>query len=163
MAAPHVSGAIALLFEQDATLSVGELRTILTTTAASTAYTGSLPSDGWGWGLLDVRSAVEAISSVEPPDPPTPTETPEVGLAENPVSTSARFEFDIPEDATSATLRIYTVAGQRVFHTAVSPTGGEYVWNLSTDDGDTLAVGLYFYVLVTDKGTSDVGRLVIER
>ena len=79
------------------------------------------------------------------------------------MSSTARFDFDVPEGATTASLRVFTVVGSLVFEAAVSPTGGEYMWNLSSNSGELLAVGLYFYVLVTDIGSSEVGRLVIER
>ena len=163
MASPHVAGAIALLFEHDRSLTPTEIRTVLTTTAASNAYTASLPGPGWGWGLLDVMSAIESVASVEPPEPPTPLDRPSISLVANPVSQTARFAFDIPEGASYAQLRVYTVAGSLVREAEVAPTGGEYVWNLTTDHGGSLAVGLYLYVLVTDIGASDVGRMVIQR
>jgi len=110
-----------------------------------------------------VMSAIESVASVEPPEPPTPLDRPSISLVANPVSQTARFAFDIPEGASYAQLRVYTVAGSLVREAEVAPTGGEYVWNLTTDHGGSLAVGLYLYVLVTDIGASDVGRMVIQR
>jgi len=163
MAAPHVSGAIALLFELDPSLTVDDLRAVLTEEASTDGATGSVPSVRWGWGKLDVASTVAAVKESVPTDPTEPPDVPEVSLEANPVSSVATFLFEVPEEARSATLRVYTVAGSLVFETAVSVSAGEYSWNLRSDRGETLATGLYLYVLVTDAGISEVGRLVIAR
>jgi subtilisin family serine protease len=160
MAAPHVSGAIALLFELDSNLTVFEIRALLTSKATADGSTGTVPNALWGWGKLDVRSAVEMV---EPSEPPVTPDVPEVSLERNPVSTEAEFAFRVPEAARAATLRVYTVSGRRVFETSVSPSAEAYRWDLRSSRGETLATGLYFYVLVTDRGTSEVGRLVIAR
>ena len=55
------------------------------------------------------------------------------------------------------------VGGGLVYEVAVDPVGGNALWNLRTDRGEMLASGLYLYVLVTDRGASEVGRLVIAR
>lgn len=163
MAAPHVTGTIALLFSLDPDLSVDGVREILTTTASSDLFSGVVPNGRWGWGKLDANEAVEAVEMIEPPEPPIDPEAPEIELQENPVGANAQFVYEIPAGASSATLRIYTVAGSLVFETAMRPTSGTYEWNLRSSRGETLAVGLYLYVLVTDRAASRVGRLVIER
>jgi len=163
MAAPHVSGAVALLLERDPLLSAGEIRGILTSTAASDGYTGLLPNDLWGWGKLDTLAAVEAVGAAVPPEPPVDPEVPKITLARNPIREVSEFAYVIPAGASTATLRIFAVAGSLVFETSVRAASGTYRWNLETTTGQTLAGGLYLYVLVTDRGTSEVGKLVIER
>ncbi|HUE76477.1 MAG TPA: S8 family serine peptidase [Longimicrobiales bacterium] len=69
MSAPHVAGAVALLLQHDPGLTPAEVIGILTSTAASDAYThhdysdGStgLPNEQWGWGKLDARAALETL------------------------------------------------------------------------------------------------------
>ncbi|MGB2982353.1 MAG: S8 family serine peptidase [Candidatus Bipolaricaulia bacterium] len=163
MAAPHVTGAVALLLSLDSTLSAEEVRGTLTSTASSDAITGFVPNALWGWGRLDVGAAIDDVESGEPPVPPVDPNAPEIGLANNPVASSARFTYESPQGTTAATLRVYTVAGALVFETSVSPTAGTYDWDLRTNRGETLAIGLYLYVLITDRGASRVGRLVIDR
>jgi subtilisin family serine protease len=162
MAAPHVSGTIALMFDLDAGLTFEEVRGILISEAAADSSTGSVPNARWGWGELDALAAVEAVEATEP-EPPVAPERPEIGLEENPARSEARFVFSTPQGTRTATLRVYTVAGSLVFETSVSPSAGSYEWNLRSDRGETMATGLYLYVLVTDKGSSEVGRLVIAR
>ena len=161
MAAPHVAGAAALLLSLDPSLTAAEVRSILTTTARTDVHTGSVPNFRAGWGKLDVAAAVEVP---EPPvEPPPAGSRPVISLATNPVSTSAAFAYEVPDGATRATLRIYDVTGAAVFEATVAPSGTAYEWNLRTLRGRPLASGLYLYVLVTDRGSSEIGKLVIAR
>ncbi len=163
MAAPHVAGAIALMFSVNPDLTTTEIRSILTSTAAQDGRTGSVPNTRWGWGKLDVAAAVQEVIQSSPAPPPPEAEVPVIGIGANPVSDIAQFSYSVPEGTTTAALRIYDVAGALVYEAAVPPAGGNVSWNLRTAQGETLASGLYFYVLVTDRGTSEVGRLVIAR
>ena len=163
MAAPHVSGAVALLLSIDPSLTTGEVRSLLTATASTDSNTGSIPNFRWGWGKLDVAAAIEDLGTPEPPGPPVTPSAPEIRLVSNPVSDEATFTLSIPEGATSASLRVFTIAGQLAYETSVAPGATEATWNLRSQSGRSLAVGLYFYVLVTDRGISEVGRLVIAR
>jgi len=163
MAAPHVTGTIALLFSLDPGLAIDDVREILTATGSRDLHTGFVPNGRWGWGKLDASEAVGAVEATEPPQPPVDAEAPEIELQQNPVGASAQFVYEVPAGSSSATLRIYTVAGSLVFETTVEPVSGTYEWNLRSIRGETLAVGLYLYVLVTDHAASRVGRLVIER
>lgn len=58
MAAPVVAGSIALLLEEDPTLTSSEIKGLLTTTADSDSFTGTVPNDHWGYGRLDVLEAM---------------------------------------------------------------------------------------------------------
>jgi len=166
MAAPHVSGAIVLMLSIDPGLTVEETRSILTSTASRDGYTGAVPNDRWGWGKLNV---VAALAEVEEPDPtpidPTPPNggVPAITLAANPVSDVAEFLLSMPSGVTWAELRIYNASGRLVYDAPVYPADDEMDWPLITDSGASLASGLYLYVLVTDLGSSEVGKLVIAR
>lgn len=163
MSAPHVAGGIALLLSLDARLTTNDVREALTSTARSDVFTGSVPTPRWGWGKLDVAEAVEELESSEPIEPPIEPPSVKINAVENPVVARARFAYEVPRQATSAELRVYDVSGRLVFATELEPAGGDYDWNLRTASGERLAAGLYLYVLVTDRGASAVGRLVIER
>lgn len=162
MAAPHVSGAIALMLSVDPELTTTEIRSILLSTAARDVHTGTVPNPLWGWGKVDVAAAVQEVIA-SGPGPLPETEIPVIGLAANPVRSVAQFEFAVPDGTTTATLRVYDVTGALVYDVPVDPGGGSVSWNLRTGHGDAAASGLYLYVLVTDRGISKVGRLVIAR
>ena len=162
MAAPHVSGAIALLLCVDSELTVAEIRDVLTSTAVRDGRTGSVPNSLWGWGKLDVAAAVEHVME-STPEPPPPTSVPVIELAANPVSSAAEFVYSVPAGVTIATLRIYDVSGTLLYEADLDPARGSATWPLRTDRGEWVASGLYLYVLVTDQGVSQVGKLVIAR
>ncbi len=62
-AAPHVTGAVALLLELHPDWDIVDLKRALTTTARSDAFTGLLPNALWGYGKLDVLAAANAAAS----------------------------------------------------------------------------------------------------
>jgi hypothetical protein len=89
MAAPHVTGAVALLLGLSPGLDASRLKTALTSHARTDSYTGAVPNDDWGYGKLDVYAAAQAIAPVMnnklylplvvrnyPPVTVTPTPTP---------------------------------------------------------------------------------------
>ena len=116
----------------------------------------------WGYGKVDAAAAVDAIASAGP-EPPPSTDEPTIVLSENPVAVTARFAYTVPDGTTSATLRIYDVAGRLLYEVPVDPAGRSVSWNLRTERGESVASGLYLCVLTTDRGVSEVGRLVIAR
>ncbi len=58
MAAPHVTGAVALMLEVDRELEPAQARDQLTRAARSDANTGAVPNPAWGYGKLDAAAAV---------------------------------------------------------------------------------------------------------
>ena len=56
--APHVTGAVALLFERDPTHDALDIRNRLSTTARTDSFTGQVPNVQWGFGKLDVGAAL---------------------------------------------------------------------------------------------------------
>ncbi len=58
MAAPHVTGACALLLGAKNSLTASQVKTLLTSTANSDAYAAGLPNSTWGYGKLDIVEAV---------------------------------------------------------------------------------------------------------
>jgi subtilisin family serine protease len=62
MAAPHVTGVIALLWSIWPGLAAGQIRDELLSTARADAFTGATPNTNWGHGKLDAGAAYEALS-----------------------------------------------------------------------------------------------------
>jgi subtilisin family serine protease len=160
VSAPHVSGVVALMLSRDPQLTESEVKAKLTETATRDAFTGAVPNREWGWGRLDAEAV---IAVVEPPPDGEKDEIPIVTLSENPVFDHARFVYKLPEGTGGATLYVLTVGGRPVFEMSVYLRSGEVEWDLSASGGEPLASGLYFYLLVSETGRSEVGRLVIAR
>jgi subtilisin family serine protease len=78
MAQAHVAGAAALLLAARPDLSVSQVRQALTSTAGFAGYMGTRPNNSYGWGLLDVYAAYQAVRPPTPPPspPPAPSNTP---------------------------------------------------------------------------------------
>ena len=62
MAAPHVTGVVALLWSLWPGLVAGQIRDALLSTARNDAFTGVTPNTNWGQGKLDARAAYDALS-----------------------------------------------------------------------------------------------------
>ncbi len=160
ISAPHVSGVAALMLSVDPQLTAAEIRTRLSNTAVSDAYTGVVPNERWGWGKIDTEAV---IATVEPLPEENGAQRPVITVAENPVQKSASFTYELPIEATTATLHVYNIAGKLLFETELPLDGDEYSWNLATNRGNALGSGLYLFLLLTDSGSSEIGKLVIAR
>ncbi len=68
MAAPHVSGVIALMLHKNPTLTHTQIRAALVG-HCSPKDSGSTPDDdfGWGAGRLDAKAVVDSLAQVNPP------------------------------------------------------------------------------------------------
>jgi subtilisin family serine protease len=60
MAAPMVTGAVALMLERNATLTAADVRTRLMNTARRDGFTGAAAGNDWGAGKLDANAAFQA-------------------------------------------------------------------------------------------------------
>lgn len=87
MSAPHVAGVVALMLELHPELSYDEISDVLQDTGRSSTFTGSLPNDLWGYGMIDAKSVIDSLVATHMPefDPDavdTPVETsPEPSVA----------------------------------------------------------------------------------
>jgi subtilisin family serine protease len=62
MAAPHVTGVVALLWSLWPGLAAGQIRDALLSTACADALTGVTPNTNWGHGKLDAGATYKALS-----------------------------------------------------------------------------------------------------
>ncbi|HTP79534.1 MAG TPA: S8/S53 family peptidase, partial [Bacteroidota bacterium] len=58
MATPHATGSVALLFAVDPALASTSVKSLLTSTARTDAFTGAAPGYTWGYGKLDILNAM---------------------------------------------------------------------------------------------------------
>ncbi len=120
MSSPAVTGVIALLLQANPTLTVDEIREIITTTARNDAKTGPLVENDsadlrWGWGKVDALKAVnEAIRRLDVQQ----AETLRIPLQvyPNPATSSVTVHTGCGE---SQTLKVYSVSGQRMLETPI--------------------------------------------
>ena len=67
MAAPHVAGIVALLFQAYPGLSYDQIMTYLQSTARSDSFVGGAPNSDWGYGKVDALAAINAVVTDYPP------------------------------------------------------------------------------------------------
>jgi subtilisin family serine protease len=64
MAAPHVTGTIALMFQKNRNRTQDQIRQCLENSARSDAQTGPVPNTAWGAGKMDSKAAVDCTPAV---------------------------------------------------------------------------------------------------
>lgn len=157
MAAPHVSGVIALMLQADPSLDGKQVLARLRGTASGDEFTGFLPNERWGFGKLNGLDGVDTLGL------PLPLGgggvSLKVGL--NVASERAYFFYTVPQGAQTAWLQIYNVLGRRVGALELDPAAHRRPWDLRDERGARLAGGLYLCVVEADGKHSTVQLLVI--
>jgi subtilisin family serine protease len=64
VAAPCVTGVVALLLAHEPSLTAARVRQALLSTARADCFTGNVPNQRWGFGKLDAGAAYEALSKM---------------------------------------------------------------------------------------------------
>jgi len=144
-AAAHVAGALALLLQQNATLTPSSARSLLMTkTRVDTYTTTQVPNATWGYGKLDMSpNGVAAVGDVI-----------QNGLQfarvyPNPARGQAFFDFAIPSELVRGNdlvrLRIFDLAGREVAQVAGQNVSGpqRLSWNGTMSSGHEAPAGMY--------------------
>ncbi|MGI9551254.1 MAG: S8 family serine peptidase [Aurantibacter sp.] len=63
MAAPHVTGAIALLLEKNSELDSEEIKDALKNTAVKDSFTGNAANNDYGEGKMDIQAALNSVAA----------------------------------------------------------------------------------------------------
>ena len=69
MAAPMVTGIIALWLEANPNLTPSQIKQFIQNNAWTDSYTGSVPNYTWGWGKIDAHEGIKQILDNLPPKP----------------------------------------------------------------------------------------------
>jgi subtilisin family serine protease len=157
MAAPHVTGAVALLLSRRPNLTWSEIRDALISGARADHQVGAAPNHAWGAGKLDVPGAARFIGE------PSPVEKPTLAIVTNPVSREALFAYHCPVGTQWASLHLYDLTGRLLYTQLLPPSSGEARWPLVTSSGHRVGSGLYLAVVVTDRAQSEIVRVVVQR
>ncbi len=144
MAAPHVSGAVALLLQKYPQATGYQLQQLLLQSARVDGFVGGAPNDYWGYGKLDVFSALQLTPGEEPP-----SDFKLVNVYPNPFSRRSTIEFELPlfERQQNTKIDVYNILGQKVrslVDTNYSTGKYKVFWDGRDELGYLLAGGLYF-------------------
>ena len=69
MAAPHVTGGIALLLQKNPKLTPRQIKEALINSVKTDAYTGAVPNTLYGYGKMDIPAAIGLVPLPEGTDP----------------------------------------------------------------------------------------------
>ena len=149
MATPFVSGVVALLLSQNPNLTFADVYSKLTESAdKSSGYVYDQGRNNEvGYGRLNALKAVgfnlPTLAEGKPLNAPNPF---------NPKNGGVTYVY-LPQALRSASpiLKIYNIAGELV-RTVESYSPSRVEWDGKNDQGDTVANGIYLYVVQTDKG-----------
>jgi len=108
--APLVTGAVALLMEEDSTRTMAEILTLLKDRAVPNAFSGLLPNTIWGHGILRLTPdiGIENFKKVAPLKSP-------LTASPNPFTANIILSLHHSPLEKPGTLSIFNLKGQRVF------------------------------------------------
>lgn len=146
MAAPHVTGAVALMLQANPSLDYAGVLNALQTTASRDSYTSTNPDPNtWGAGKLNVHAAVKAVAGTGP--------SADFSLSANPsalsvaAGASATTSVTVtPRNGFSSTVSLSASGAPSGISVSFSPTsiaGGSGSSTLSVSTSSSLAAGTY--------------------
>jgi len=151
MAAPHVTGVVALMLQRDPEMSVSDIRRWLIETARKDDFTGSdVWDERWGYGKLNGSGAVYQ-TAVPEYDPKISKSLILEQNYPNPFNNETSIDFSASPDEEPPVLTIYDIEGRLVqcFDMKQSENKNTVCWDGKDSNGKTVATGLYVYQLVS--------------
>jgi len=144
MSAPHFTGVVALLLEQDPDLTYDEAFEVLMNSSITDDITGSVPNNEFGYGRVDVHAALQTLITSVDDDNTIPVEYSLSQNYPNPFNPSTRISFSISQQ-THVSLKVYDVLGREVAELVNKEmSAGFYKVDF---DASNLSSGIYFYSL----------------
>ena len=64
-ATPYTAGVVALIMQRKPTITLGEIKELLKTSATQDRFTGRVPNPKWGYGKLDLAAVKKALGKLE--------------------------------------------------------------------------------------------------
>jgi len=114
MAAPQVTGAVALLFEMNPELISSQIKSLLIQTCRKDEFTGQdLWHASWGYGKLDVLELLRQTGVPQEPEQKNPVSYELSQAFPNPFNSACRIEYTVPRRG-SVTIRVLDVRGREV-------------------------------------------------
>ncbi len=154
MAAPHVSGTVALMLQVNPSLDYDDVLSILHKTAIKDEFTGDTPNTTWGAGKLDAYAAVkQALKATDVND--FAIFGGGIKIYPNPASESISIELNNSQGNNEITL--YNFLGKKVSSSVVNVSDKNSMTTLNLMD---LPAGTYF---INFSGTNQVYPFVIKR
>ncbi len=142
-AATHVTGACAILLQRDSILTPAELYNTLLNNADHPPQGGGYPNMDYGWGRLNIYSALHSLAINEKFSNPKPL--PKVSIYPNPFTEKTVIKYQTPDEKVKTFLRIYDTSGRIVkdFTPLMAEKFGKFIWDGKDNNGRGLPAGVY--------------------
>ncbi|OGS37443.1 MAG: hypothetical protein A2293_10950 [Elusimicrobia bacterium RIFOXYB2_FULL_49_7] len=148
--APLAAGAAALLLEEDSTRDAAQIKAILTERAVANEFSGTLPNEVWGYGILNLDPSKTDQERMTVPRVSAPL----FFAQPNPFNPETVFRFSLEQvragERLKGCLRVFNVQGALVADISKSFRQGALRSGQGTVrwDASGLASGVYFAELV---------------
>lgn len=156
-ACPGAAGSAALYLEMNPNATNIEVRNALIYCADQTTFTGSVPNNSYGYGIIDtyksLTSCALGIPSIQMP--------PSVLYAfPNPMKDGTIIEYDFSSinEFCTANISIYDVVGREIKSIELKNSKGSISIN-----GNGMASGTYFYSLTVDSKRLHTEKLMVTK
>jgi subtilisin family serine protease len=161
MAAPHVTGTIALLLQADPGLDSYQIKSILINSAKKVKPMAGNPWDKrWGYGILDADAVMKTVTSVEEDVKPLIPDGFRLSRSfPNPFNSDTVIRITAPAGGQTqiVTLALYDVSGRTVrllYRGTLSPGEHSFSWDGIDDRGRPVSSGVYLCKLISANAVS---------
>ncbi|UCG50917.1 MAG: S8 family peptidase, partial [Candidatus Latescibacterota bacterium] len=164
-AGPHVAAAAGIVQQAAPNATVGQVEYLLTSGAATDAFTGAVYNDTWGYGKLRILGALGVATAVM--EMADGKRMPHLHLDQNypnPFNPTTWIPFYLPRDGHTS-ITVYNVNGQlvKVLRNRWYKKGVYSIhWDGTDRAGHHVASGLYFCVL-RQGGEKETRKMVLVR
>jgi len=169
MAAPHVAGLAALLFESNPGLDPVDIQNAIISTARHDGFTGEGWNPLWGFGKCDGLGAMRKTSVHESAAPVLPGSCRTAWNFPNPFNGSTVLSVRLPGGGprlpSQSRMVILDLLGRGIRRLPVSRSADGLclaVWDAKDDGGLDVPSGIYFFGL-RERGLSVLGKMVLAR
>ncbi len=159
MSAPHFTGVVALLLEQNPNLSYEQVYEVLKNTAIIDEMTGNVPNNEFGYGRVDVHAALQTLITSAEDDNFIPGEFSLSQNYPNPFNPSTTIEYSLPAKE-FVKIKVYDVLGNEIT-TLVNDNKSAGKYRISFD-ASNLSSGVYFY-RVSAGSFQEVRKMILLR
>lgn len=147
MAAPHVTGLIALLFEANPGLTASDVTGILLRSATRDNVTGQGWNNVWGFGKLNVADAIRT-TSVERSIRKNLPETLTLSAYPNPFNSRVIFDCNITDNLLNpCSISVFDMLGKKITSFKLPLQRGQSSYSIAWSPEKTIPTGVYFAVL----------------
>ena len=149
MAAPMVTGSIALMWQANPDLTFNEIKNLIIATASKDNFTEAVqatPNPGWGYGKLNALSAVIEAEKLYNPLTVNNLETTGIQISPNPASDELNINF-LKSQVEIFSFSISDVSGKQLHYQHFEKPLSEIKFNMSG-----YIPGTYLVTVTTNKG-----------